>query len=218
MSLITCTVASLHRRNLLFGGRKGHVASYDCHRMQVGCELQLKEDVHDVQYLHNETLFAVAQSRYVYVYDNKGVEIHCMKRHERPYKLDFLPYHFLLTTVGHSGWIKWHDVSTGDFVAGYATGHGPCKVLTHNPTNAVSHTGHANGVVALWSPASGKALASMFCHKAPVTGVAVDREGKYMATTGLDGYLKVLRRAVCWSDAQPTRTCVLRRYANFCPT
>lgn len=178
-------------RHLLFGGRKGHVATYDCHRMQVGCEMQLKEDVYDVQYLHNETLFAVAQNRYAYVYDNKGVEIHCMKRHERPYKLDYLPYHFLLTTVGHSGWIKWHDIGTGEFVAGYATGHGPCRVLTHNPTNAVSHTGHSNGVVSLWSPAAGKSLASLFCHKSPVTAVAVDREGKYMATAGLDGYLKV---------------------------
>eukprot|EP01032_Pedospumella_encystans_P012808 gene12808-14789_t len=178
-------------RHLLFGGRKGHVATFDCLRTTVGCELQLQEDVYDVQYLHNETMFAVAQNKYTYVYDNKGTEIHCMKRHERPFKLDYLPYHFLLTTVGHSGWIKWHDVSTGEYVAGYATGHGPCKVLTHNPINAVSLAGHSNGVVSLWSPAAGKSLASLFCHKAPVTAVAVDREGKYMATAGLDGYLKV---------------------------
>jgi WD40 repeat protein len=180
-----------HRRHLLFGGRKGHVATFDCMKTTVGCELQLQEEVHDVQYLHNETMFAVAQNKYTYVYDNKGVEIHCMKRHERPFKLDYLPYHFLLTTVGHSGWVKWHDVSTGEFVAGYGTGHGPCRVLTHNPTNAVSHLGHSNGVVTLWSPAGGKALVSMFCHKSPVTSIAVDREGRYMATAGLDGYLKV---------------------------
>ena len=31
----------------------------------------------------------------------------------------------------------------------------------------------------------------MFCHKSPVTDVAVDREGRYMATSGLDGYMKV---------------------------
>jgi U3 small nucleolar RNA-associated protein 7 len=178
-------------RYLLFGGKKGHVATYDCMRMFVGCELQLQEDIHDVHYLHNETMFAVAQNRYTYIYDNKGTEIHCMKRHERPYKLDFLPYHFLLTTIGHSGWIKWHDVSTGDFVAGHSTGHGPCKVLTHNRTNAISHVGHSNGVVTLWSPSSGKSLVSMFCHKAPVTGIAIDREGNYMTTTGLDGLLKV---------------------------
>ena len=140
---------------MLFSGRKGHVAVVDCLRTQIGAELQLQEEIHDVHYLHNETMFAVAQNKYTYIYDHKGIEIHCMKRHERPYKLDFLPYHYLLTTVGHSGWIKWHDVSTGEFVTGYQTGHGPCKVLKHNPINAVSHLGHSNGVVTLWSPAAG---------------------------------------------------------------
>ena len=127
----------------------------DCMRTSITAELQLQEEVHDVQFLHNETMFAVAQNKYTYIYDQKGVEIHCMRRHERPYKLDFLPYHYLLTSIGHSGMIKWHDVSTGEYVAGYQTKHGPAKVLKHNPINAVSHVGHSNGVVTLWSPASG---------------------------------------------------------------
>ena len=126
-----------------------------------------------------------------YIYDYKGVEIHCMRDHERTYKLDFLPYHYLLTSVGHSGWVKWHDVSTGTYVAGYQTGHGPCRVMKQNPHNAVLHLGHSNGVVSLWSPTAGKALVSMLCHNSPVTDVAVDRDGMYMATAGLDGLLKV---------------------------
>ena len=145
-------------RFLLFSGRKGHIAMVDCMRTSITAELQLQEEVHDVQFLHNETMFAVAQNKYTYIYDQKGVEIHCMRRHERPYKLDFLPYHYLLTSVGHSGMIKWHDVSTGEYVAGYQTKHGPAKVLKHNPINAVSHVGHSNGVVTLWSPASGNSV------------------------------------------------------------
>lgn len=43
------------------GGRKGHVAVLDCISMQVGLELHLQEEVHDVHYLHNESMFAVAQ-------------------------------------------------------------------------------------------------------------------------------------------------------------
>jgi U3 small nucleolar RNA-associated protein 7 len=125
------------------------------------------------------------------LYDQNGVELHCLRKHERPYKLDFLPYHYLLTTVGESGWIKWHDISTGTFVTGSSSGHGPCKVLRHNPHNAVSALGHLNGVVTMWSPASNKALVSMFCHKAPVSDVGFDREGRYIATAGLDGLLKV---------------------------
>jgi U3 small nucleolar RNA-associated protein 7 len=114
-----------------------------------------------------------------------------MRRHERPYRLNFLPYHYLLTSVGHSGWIKWHDVSTGEYVAGYATGFGPCRVLKHNPINAVSHLGHSNGVVSLWSPAGGKSLVSIFCHKAPINDLAIDLEGRYMTTSGYDNYMKV---------------------------
>lgn len=76
------------------------MAAFDCMHLSVACELQLRDTVHDVQYLHNETMFAVAQEQHTYIYDNKGVEIHCMTRHERPFKLDYLPYHYLLTTVG----------------------------------------------------------------------------------------------------------------------
>jgi U3 small nucleolar RNA-associated protein 7 len=183
---------SRNGRYLLFGGKKGHVAIYDNLRTSVEMELQLQEDVNDVHYLHNESLFAVAQKKYVYMYDNKGTEIHCMRQHEAPYTLDYLPYHYLLNSIGHSGWIKWHDISIGAYVAGFATGLGPSRVLKHNPSNAVAHVGHSNGVVTLWSPTSSKALASILCHRSPITDLAIDREGRYLATAGLDGLLKVL--------------------------
>jgi hypothetical protein len=54
-----------------------------------------------------------------YIYDYAGVELHCLKKHDRPYRVGFLPYHFLLTTVGHSGWLKWHDISTGKVMLSY---------------------------------------------------------------------------------------------------
>ena len=34
-------------------------------------ELQLQQEVHDVRYLHNDTMFAAAQNKYTYIYDNK---------------------------------------------------------------------------------------------------------------------------------------------------
>lgn len=190
---------SRNGRFLCFGGQKGHISILDCLKMQVGMELHLQETVNDVQYLHNESLFAAAQRKYTYIYDNRGVEIHCMKNHERPYRLDYLPYHYLLTSIGHSGWIKWQDVSIGEAVAGFSTGHGPSWVLKHNRFNGVSHVGHTNGVVSLWSPASGKALVSMFCHKASITDIAIDRSGTYMATAGNDSIMKIwdLRKYGC---------------------
>jgi U3 small nucleolar RNA-associated protein 7 len=49
---------------MLFSGGKGHVATMDCQKLTVGMELQLQEDIHDSIYLHNETFFATAQSRF----------------------------------------------------------------------------------------------------------------------------------------------------------
>ncbi len=86
-------------RHLLIGGRKGHVATFDWATGKLGCELHLGETVRDIQWLHNDMMFAVAQKKYVYIYDHTGMEIHCMDHHMDVHRMDFLPYHFLLTTI-----------------------------------------------------------------------------------------------------------------------
>jgi hypothetical protein len=40
---------------------------------------QVKETVRDVRFLHNELFFAAAQRKYVYIYDKRGIEVHCLK-------------------------------------------------------------------------------------------------------------------------------------------
>jgi U3 small nucleolar RNA-associated protein 7 len=41
--------------------------------------------------------------RYTYIYDKRGVEIHCLRDQTEPNVLQFLPHHFLLASVGKSG-------------------------------------------------------------------------------------------------------------------
>lgn len=86
-------------RKLLIAGRKGHVATMDWRGGAMGCELQLGETVRSAKWLHNDQYFAVAQKKYVYIYDHVGVELHCLRKHVEATHLEFLPYHFLLASV-----------------------------------------------------------------------------------------------------------------------
>jgi U3 small nucleolar RNA-associated protein 7 len=58
--------------------------------------------------------------------------------------------------------------------------------LTQNRQNAILHLGHQNGTVTLWSPNSTTPLVKLLAHKGLVRSVAVDREGRYMVSTGQD--------------------------------
>ena len=40
---------------------------------------QVKETVRDVAFLHSEQFFAAAQRKHVYIYDKRGLEVHCLK-------------------------------------------------------------------------------------------------------------------------------------------
>jgi len=44
-------------------------------------------------------MVAVAQKRFMYIYDNTGAEVHCLREHIEVNALEFLPYHFLLVSV-----------------------------------------------------------------------------------------------------------------------
>ncbi|TDZ31112.1 putative U3 small nucleolar RNA-associated protein 7 [Colletotrichum spinosum] len=173
-------------RELLLAGRKGHLATFDWREGKLGCEIQLGETIRDARWLHNNQFFAVAQKKYVYMYDRNGVEIHCLRKHMEVTHMEFLPYHFLLGTVASTGFLKYQDVSTGGIVAEFPTKLGPPTALAQNPYNAVLHVGHQNGTVTLWSPNQSEPLVKLLSHRGPVRAMGIDREGRYMVSTGQD--------------------------------
>jgi len=181
------------RYGILYG-KGGHISLMDAHTLSLKKEFYLEqgESIRDATFLHNSTLFALAQKKNVFIYDDAGVEIHRLSEHIDVFQCQFLPYHWLLTTVGRSGFLKYHDTSTGELVSSHRTKLGPCKVMTQNKSNAIIHLGHTDGKVTLWSPANREYLVKMLCHKGgPVHSLAIDKTGHYMATGGADSRVKI---------------------------
>lgn len=90
-------------RYMLMGGMRGHIALMDWQRSALVTEVQVRETTRDVKFLHNETFFAAAQKKYVYIYDKRGLEVHCLRDHVEASVLEFLPHHFLLSSIGDAG-------------------------------------------------------------------------------------------------------------------
>ncbi|XP_004617725.2 WD repeat-containing protein 46 [Sorex araneus] len=178
-------------RHLALGGRRGHVAALDWVTKRLTCEINVMEAVRDIRFLHSEALLAVAQHRWLHIYDNQGIELHCIRRCDRVTRLEFLPFHFLLASASETGFLTYLDVSVGKIVTALNARAGRLDVMTQNPYNAVIHLGHSNGTVSLWSPAMKEPLAKILCHRGGVRAVAVDSTGTHMATSGLDHQLKI---------------------------
>ena len=84
------------RFGLMWGRRGGHVSVMDCKDRTLKTEFYAEETVRDGTFLHNPTMFALAQKDRVFVYDDKGTEIHRMGDHSHVSRMEFLPYHWLL--------------------------------------------------------------------------------------------------------------------------
>ena len=182
---------SRNGRDLLLTGEKGHVATMDWKSKKLTKEMHVKDMVYDSCFLQNETWFALAQSKNVHIYDKNGVELHILKQHNQARFLEFLPYHWMLSSATASGWVHWTDVSTGQLIKSSNTRNGPVRALRQNSASAVLCVGHARGLLTMWTPSMPEPTVKIMCHRGPVTAVAVDRGGNTMVTAGLDSFVHV---------------------------
>ncbi|KAF3583585.1 hypothetical protein F2Q69_00032028 [Brassica cretica] len=178
-------------RHMLAGGRKGHLALVDMMSMNLIKEIQVRETVRDVAFLHNDQFFAAAQKKYSYIYGRDGTELHCLKERGPVARLRFLKNHFLLVSVNKTGQLHYQDVTYGDMVASIRTGKGRTDVMEVNPYNGVVALGHSGGTVTMWKPTSQAPLVQMQCHPGPVSSLAFHPNGHLMATSGKERKLKI---------------------------
>ncbi|KAJ0988769.1 hypothetical protein J5N97_007125 [Dioscorea zingiberensis] len=178
-------------RYLVLGGRKGHLGLIDMLSFDLVKEFQVRETVRDVEFLHTEEFFSVAQKKNLYIYNRHGTEVHCLKEHGTPLRLQFLDKHFLLASLNTFGQLHYQDVTTGEIVANYRTGLGRTDVMRVNPYNSIIGVGHSCGKLTMWKPTSVKPLITMFCNPGPVTAIAFHNNGHLMATAGMDRNIKL---------------------------
>ncbi|SCV70400.1 BQ2448_1794 [Microbotryum intermedium] len=180
-------------RHLAIAGRRGHVGTFDWQSGRLHTELHLGETARAIRWLHDESFFAVAQKRYVYIYDKSGLEVHQLRNHIEVNQMEFLPYHFLLATIGNPGYLKYQDTSTGQLVVEHRTKLGACRTMAQNAHNAFIHLGHQNGSVTLWSPSVSRPQVQLQAHRGPVSSIALDPStlGYRMVTCGVDGSVKL---------------------------
>ncbi|KAF8514977.1 NUC141 domain-containing protein [Gautieria morchelliformis] len=180
-------------RHTVMVGRRGRLASVDWMTGSVHAEIQLKETCRDVTYLHSHHHVAVAQSRHAFIYDQNLVELHRLSALIEPAFLEFLPYHWLLVCAGLPGTLSYLDTSMGTIVAQHRPKLGPPTALSQNTHNAVVYWGAGNGTVTLWTPSSTTPHVRLLAHLGPITALSVDPSsgGRYLATGGMDGRVKV---------------------------
>ena len=77
--------------------------SYNCGKpveiSRMSCTLSQTCSLIVFRFLQDHSQYAVAQKKYVFIYDRDGVELHRLKSHVEPTCLEFLPFHWLLATV-----------------------------------------------------------------------------------------------------------------------
>mmetsp|Transcript_13165 Transcript_13165/g.22305 ORF Transcript_13165/g.22305 Transcript_13165/m.22305 type:complete len:376 (-) Transcript_13165:20-1147(-) len=138
-------------------------------------------------------MVAVAQKKYLHIYDNQGIELHQIKDHLEPCKLEYLPYHYLLCSASKLGFLKYIDITSGKEVAECKTKRGEPLCLSKNQQNGVMVTGHSSGEALMWTPnMASTPVVKILAHvSSPLTSVSVSSCGKYMVTTGKDSRFKI---------------------------
>ncbi|KDP23960.1 hypothetical protein JCGZ_25348 [Jatropha curcas] len=178
-------------RYMAVAGRKGHMAMVDMKTMSLIKEMQVRETVRDIVFLHNELFFATAQKKYPYIYNRDGIELHCLKEHGAVLRLQFLKNHFLLASINKFGQLRYQDVTTGQMIGNIRTGLGRTDVMQVNPFNGVVALGHSGGTVSMWKPTSSNPIVKMLCHPGPISAMAFHPNGHLMATSGKERKIKI---------------------------
>lgn len=180
---------SKNGRHLLINNKTGFLGAFDIKLLNLHFEINLDESIKEAIFLHNECLLATAQENNLFIYNNQGVELHCIRSINRPYRIEYLPYHFLLAALAR-GSLKYLDVTHGKLMADI-----PLKeeytTIKHNKNDAIIYLGSKKGTISLFSPNSKEFLMKIFCNSSKVVDLQIERDGRHLVSMGIDKSINI---------------------------
>lgn len=168
----------------------GYFSMIDAKTRHLFFENNVNEKIHDVKFLHNELYIAVAQKKNLFIYDNMGREIHCVRKNKNVVKMDFLPYHLLLSSVTYDGVLRYLDTTMGKIVSENQTSVKP-TCLTKDSTTGIVFIGDKEGCVSLHTPNDKTFVAKILCHQSQVSNLVCERFGNFFVTNGFDNKVNI---------------------------
>jgi U3 small nucleolar RNA-associated protein 7 len=137
-------------RTLMLTSSQGHCALLDWREKELLLEVNLKEQLGESAFLHNDEMFAISQPSQTFIYDNRGIELHKLPASQH---LQYLPYHFLLA-LSDNRKLTYYDTTTGHIVADHIAKNN-YTAMAQNKSNAIIALGTSKGVVEWWTPGIG---------------------------------------------------------------
>ncbi|GFH32773.1 WD_REPEATS_REGION domain-containing protein, partial [Haematococcus lacustris] len=137
---------------------------------------------------------------YVYIYDKRGVEVHCLREHQGARILQFLPHHFLLASIGdlvlgagHSGGVvtMWTP-NLPTPVVRMLCHRGRVNALAFDPAGRYMVTAGADSQVKVWDVRTYQPLHAYFAYS-PATVLDISQRGLLAVGYG--------RKVQIWKDA-----------------
>eukprot|EP00915_Cephaloidophora_sp_WS-2016_P003405 GHVH01004563.1.p1 GENE.GHVH01004563.1~~GHVH01004563.1.p1 ORF type:complete len:510 (+),score=79.42 GHVH01004563.1:1439-2968(+) len=204
-------VVSRNGAHLVVAGKKGHLKLLDLMRDKEVQEtkfirqraqykdlwsdsMHLNQTIRDVCFLSSYEMTAVATKSAVQIYSDTGHDMHRLASLGTVTHMDYLPHHFLLSTVDTGGNVKFTDMGAngGEIVAKISQGiKGTANALRVNPQTAVTAIANARGVVQMFTPSEEKCVVETFCQHGGVRDLAFSLDGSRFVTTSDQGHIKV---------------------------
>ncbi|KAL6122625.1 hypothetical protein NUSPORA_00297 [Nucleospora cyclopteri] len=147
--------------HLLLYSKEGSISSFNTQKLTVDFEIKkLENKIQTATFLHSNKYIAVAHKN-LFIYNNNGQELHCVRDIKNIDYMEFLPHHFLLANdTGKS--LIYMDTSIGEIIGNVKLEGKSAGIASFD---GLICAGQRSGVITLYAPKQEKFLMKIKAHK-----------------------------------------------------